>query len=69
MNIRTEPKNQIIVKTTIFLGNELGIHVLAEGVETEEEHSFLLENKIDSIQGYYYSKPLSLDEFEKLLKM
>jgi diguanylate cyclase (GGDEF)-like protein/PAS domain S-box-containing protein len=69
MSIQTEPKNQIIVKTTIFLGNELGIHVLAEGVETEEEHSFLLENKIDSIQGYYYSKPLSLDEFEKLLKM
>ena len=69
MNIREQPKNQIIVKTIIFLAKELGIDILAEGVETEEEHSFLLENKIDSIQGYYYSKPLSLDEFEKLLKM
>jgi diguanylate cyclase (GGDEF)-like protein len=68
MSIQTEPKNQIIVKTTIFLGNELGIHVLAEGVETEEEHSFLLENKIDSIQGYYYSKPLPLNKVEILLK-
>jgi len=68
MNIRTEPKNQIIVKTTIFLGNELGIHVLAEGVETEDEHSFLLENKIDSVQGYYYSKPLPLNKIEILLQ-
>ncbi len=68
MNIRTEPKNQIIVKTTIFLAKELNIHVLAEGVETEEEHSFLAENKIDSIQGYYYSKPLPLNKVEILLQ-
>jgi EAL domain-containing protein (putative c-di-GMP-specific phosphodiesterase class I) len=68
MNIRSEPKNQIIVKTIIFLAKELGIHVLAEGVETEDEQSFLLENKIDSIQGYYYSKPLPLSEMQKLLE-
>ncbi|MDT8338425.1 MAG: EAL domain-containing protein [Sulfurimonas sp.] len=67
MNIREQPKNQIIVKTVIFLAKELGIHILAEGVETEEEHSFLLENKIDSIQGYYYAKPMPLDEMERLL--
>jgi len=69
MNIRSEPKNQIIVKTIIFLAKELGIHVLAEGVETEDEQSFLLENKIDSIQGYYYSKPLPLSEMQKLLEV
>lgn len=68
MNIREHPKNQIIVKTIIFLAKELGIHVLAEGVETEEEHTFLLENKIDSIQGYYYAKPMPLDEMERLLR-
>jgi EAL domain-containing protein (putative c-di-GMP-specific phosphodiesterase class I) len=68
MNIRDEPKNQIIVKTIIFLAKELGIHVLAEGVETQDEQSFLQENKIDSIQGYYYSKPLPLDEVERLLQ-
>lgn len=67
-NIRSEPKNQIIVKTIIFLAKELGIHILAEGVETEDEHSFLLENNIDSIQGYYYSKPLPRNEFERLLQ-
>lgn len=68
MNIRDEPKNQIIVKTVIFLAKELGIHILAEGVETEEERSFLQENKIDSIQGYYYAKPMPMNEMEKLLQ-
>jgi EAL domain-containing protein (putative c-di-GMP-specific phosphodiesterase class I) len=67
-NIREHPKNQIIVKTIIFLAKELGIHVLAEGVETVEEQSFLLENKIDSIQGYYYAKPMPLGEMERLLQ-
>lgn len=67
-NIQNEPKNQIIVKTVIFLAKELGIHVLAEGVETEDEHTFLLENKIDSIQGYYYAKPMPLGEMERLLQ-
>lgn len=67
-NIQNEPKNQIIVKAIIFLAKELGIHILAEGVETEEEHSFLLENKIDSIQGYYYAKPMPLCDIERLLQ-
>lgn len=68
MNITEQPKNQIIVKTIIFLAKELGIHILAEGVETEEEYIFLLDNKIDSIQGYYYAKPMPLDEMERLLQ-
>lgn len=68
-NIQNEPKNQTIVKTIIFLAKELGIDILAEGVETEEEHSFLLENKIDSIQGYYYAKPMPLVEMERLLQV
>lgn len=67
-NITKEPKNQIIVKTIIFLAKELGVQILAEGVETEEERNFLLQNNIDSIQGYYYAKPMPLDEVEKLLQ-
>ncbi|MDP2894059.1 MAG: EAL domain-containing protein [Sulfurimonas sp.] len=67
-NIQNEPKNQIIVKTIIFLAKELGIDILAEGVETQEEVDFLVENKIDSIQGYYYAKPMPLNEMEKVLQ-
>lgn len=66
-DIKNEPKNQVIVKTVIFLSKELGIKVLAEGVENEDELDFLLKNGIDSIQGYYYSKPLPEEETEKLL--
>lgn len=69
INITEQPKNQIIVKTIIFLAKELGIHILAEGVETKEEQGFLLQNNIDSIQGYYYSKPLPHSEMEKLLRL
>ena len=67
-DIQNEPKNQTIVKTIIFLAKELGIYVLAEGAETQEEVDFLLENKIDSIQGYYYSEPIPLNDIEKVLQ-
>jgi len=67
-NIQDEPKNQIIVKTIIFLARELGIHILAEGVETSQEQEFLLQNGIDSIQGYYYHKPSPSNEVERLMR-
>ena len=49
------------------LAKELGLCVTAEGVEREEQVDFLKQMKCDSIQGYYYSRPLPKDEFEKLL--
>jgi EAL domain-containing protein (putative c-di-GMP-specific phosphodiesterase class I) len=62
-----EPKNQTIVKTIIALAKGLKMEVLAEGVETAEELSFLRENNIDSIQGYYYYKPMPSSEIKQLL--
>jgi len=67
-NITHEPKNQIIVKTIIALAKGLNIQVLAEGVETEEELEFLRLNGIDSIQGYYYHKPMPMDTMKELLR-
>lgn len=67
-NITNEPKNQNIVKTFIFLAKELHLHVLAEGVETQEELNLLKHNKIDSIQGYHFSKPLAQQQIENLLQ-
>ena len=61
-NITHEPKNQTIVKTIIALAKGLDISVLAEGVETEKELEFLRQNGIDSIQGYYYHKPMPIEE-------
>lgn len=51
----------------IRLGQNLGLYVTAEGVETKEQVEFLRKVKCNDIQGYYFSKPLIATEFEKLL--
>ncbi|MCQ2591385.1 MAG: EAL domain-containing protein [Treponema sp.] len=56
-----------LIEHTISLARELGIHVTAEGVENESQASFLNNIGCDSIQGYYYSKPVPLDVFEKMI--
>lgn len=67
-NITYEPKNQTIVKAIIALAKGLDMKVLAEGVENSEELEFLRMNNVDSIQGYYYYKPASLETIEALLR-
>ena len=60
---------ELILNYTMALGKELGKQLVAEGVETESQLMFLKINGCDTIQGYYYSKPLPADEFEaKLLE-
>jgi predicted signal transduction protein with EAL and GGDEF domain len=66
-NITHEPKNQTIVKTIIALAKGLGMSVLAEGVESTEERAFLKTHEVDSIQGFYYYKPISADDITVLL--
>ena len=56
-----------IVKSIISLAHNLNLRVLAEGVETERQLSFLIENKCDEIQGYYFSVPLDVQKFRRLL--
>lgn len=56
-------KNQKIVNNIIKLGHSLNCAIVAEGVEREEELNFLKENQCDIIQGYYYSKPLTIPLF------
>ena len=64
-NVINEPKNQTIIKAIIALAKGLDMKVIAEGVETKEELEFLQNNGIDFIQGYYYYKPMSFNDFEK----
>ncbi|MCK9181678.1 MAG: bifunctional diguanylate cyclase/phosphodiesterase [Fibrobacteraceae bacterium] len=56
-----------IVKTIIDLARQLEIKCLAEGVETKEQRDILAEFGCDYIQGFYYSKPISIKEYENLL--
>ena len=66
-NIGVKAADAIIVQTIIGMANNLGIEVIAEGVETEEQHSFLEQHGCPSFQGYLFSKPMPIEEFKKLL--
>jgi len=52
---------------TIALAKELGMHVTAEGVEKTEQVTFLQDLNCDSIQGFFFSKPMPLQDFEQLM--
>lgn len=56
-----------LLEHTIALAKDLGLHVTAEGVETQSQVDFLKGLHCDSIQGYFYSKPLPQDEFSKMV--
>ena len=61
-------RGKIIVANSIKMSKELGMRTIAEGVETKEQADFLRDAGCDIAQGYYYSKPVPTDEFERLLK-
>lgn len=64
--INENPKNSAIVSSILAMGHKLRLNVTAEGVETKEQYDTLRDGGCDIIQGYYFSKPLPLHEFQKL---
>ena len=56
-----------VLASCIALAKSLGLHTVAEGVETEEQLNLLRSLGCDRIQGFYYSKPLPEDEFEQYM--
>ncbi|NLK38052.1 MAG: EAL domain-containing protein [Epulopiscium sp.] len=59
------PRGKIIVKYVVSMAKELNMRIVAEGVETAAQESFLKEIGCDVAQGYYFSRPISIEEFEK----
>ena len=57
--------DESIVKATINLAHSLNLEVTAEGVETNEQKQFLIDNKVNYLQGYLFSKPQSATNLEK----
>jgi EAL domain-containing protein (putative c-di-GMP-specific phosphodiesterase class I) len=57
-----------IVKIIIAMANSLNLDVIAEGVETEEQQKVLYFYGCNHYQGYLYSQPVPIDQFEALLK-
>ena len=66
-DVTTNNHSKAIVSNIINLSKKLHVMVLAEGVETKEQLDFLKEHECNLIQGYYFSRPLSAEEFTKLL--
>ena len=64
-DIHVDEKDAAITSTIIHLGKSLGLEVIAEGVENEEQVELLSNANCHKIQGFYYSKPLPVDELEK----
>lgn len=66
-DIETDQDDAAIVKTIISMAHSLGIKVVAEGVETEEQCNFLRHNMCDEMQGFFFSRPLPKSEIDVLL--
>lgn len=67
-NAHRNPSTNVALASTIAMISDLGRKVLAEGVETSEQAEWLKALGCDYLQGYYYSKPLSRNEFIEFLK-
>ncbi len=66
--ITSTPDDTTIVTAVISMGRSLKLRVVAEGVETHEELTFLRARLCDEAQGYYFSRPVRPEQFAKLLK-
>jgi EAL domain-containing protein (putative c-di-GMP-specific phosphodiesterase class I) len=62
-DVLTDPNDASIARTVVALGHNLGLTVIAEGVETQEQRAFLVESGCKLFQGYLFSKPLPADAF------
>jgi predicted signal transduction protein with EAL and GGDEF domain len=61
------PENIEIVRTIILLAQVLGMDVIAEGVETKEQLKILRDLKCEYGQGYYFSRPATAPDVEKII--
>lgn len=66
-NIGVKDTDSVIIGTIVAMAHSLGFEVIAEGVETDSQRVFLEKSGCRHFQGYLFSKPVPIEEFEKLL--
>lgn len=59
--------NQLLISSIIGIANQIGLDILAEGVETQQHLNFLKQHNCPKAQGFYFSKPISAEDLEKIL--
>jgi diguanylate cyclase len=64
MQICDDERKANIVRYLISLAHALNLRVIAEGVETQAQHTFLVDAQCDELQGYYFGKPIAIADFE-----
>ena len=67
--VTTDARNATVVRAAVRLAHELGIEVIAEGVETEAQALFLVSAGCEYAQGYYFSRPVSAERATELLRL
>jgi EAL domain-containing protein (putative c-di-GMP-specific phosphodiesterase class I) len=67
-NLAVGSYDMVLCEAIIVMAHKLGIRVIAEGVETEEQKNLLIAAECDYAQGYYFSRPVSAEDFDALLK-
>ena len=67
-NCTNDSEDAAIIRTFIGLAHSLGLSVIAEGVETQEQLAFLKLHDCDEIQGYFYSRPVAAEAFAEFMR-
>ncbi len=68
VGIGNSPVDEAIISSMIVLGRSMDLEIIGEGVETKEQLDFLIARSCDTIQGYYYSRPIPVDDMTALLE-
>ena len=67
-DFETKPQSRVILSAVVDMAKKLGLHTLAEGVETEEQYAFLKSIGCEVLQGYLFSPPVPFEEIRPVLE-
>jgi diguanylate cyclase (GGDEF)-like protein/PAS domain S-box-containing protein len=67
-DVLSDPNDAAIARTVVALAQSLGLSVIAEGVETKGQRDFLANSGCHAYQGYFFSKPVPVEDFEQLVQ-